>query len=514
MGRRCLRVVVAVVVAATIGCEGAADPSLDGGVTVSQDGSRPPPPPPPRRDAGPVVLGDPGCGLDAAAFCETFDTPSPGGRGGDLDERRFAFSRWSHTRIFFDRPAAWSRRPNPPDCRIFGDFDPTYEVQRNTPTFCGELFENLAIGEDARVCPGVGVDGRATNQFAEVFDDANDFAINSFMVRQPFDFADGGTLVFDVDGKRNPYYEGHGWWFELWITEDPAPIPYHTAPTVSAFPRNGLGVVFAPMGTCLTMRQSDCNEVASIFVTRDHEVIHEYSGDGAFPTSGGFVARDGEMNHFEVRLSRDRMEIWGTDAGSTELRRIQVFDDLDLAFDVGYVHFQHSHYNAFKDGRPMYDSGVWASHAQVYRWDNIGFDGPVRPTLRSYDVPDNDRRFRLEGCFPQTDIVEYGYSLTRGPVTLAVEGVDLAGAERALLNFNVNEPAGRAVHFRVNGRETIEYRVPDYHNPGTNSAGLRALTMEVPLEHLVPGRNTIEVSMPDANTFEMIGNVDLSLVVR
>lgn len=92
-------------------------------------------------------------------------------------------------------------------------------------------------------------------------------------------------------------------------------------------------------------------------------------------------------------------------------------------------------------------------------------------------MPDNDRRFRLEECFPDTDIVEYGLSLVRGPATLAVEGVDLEGAERALLNFNVNERSGRVVNFRFNGGQTIEYRVPDYHNPGTNSAGLRALTM-------------------------------------
>src|SRR5687767_6519792 len=64
-----------------------------------------------RRDAGPVVLGDPACGLGNAAFCETFDAPSPGGRGGEIDETRWAFSRWGHVLAFFDRVGAWSRRP-------------------------------------------------------------------------------------------------------------------------------------------------------------------------------------------------------------------------------------------------------------------------------------------------------------------------------------------------------------------------------------------------------------------
>src|SRR5262245_12418038 len=50
----------------------------------------PDPPPPPSR---PPVFGDPGCGLGKAAFCDTFDTAKPGGRGGDIDETRWAVAR-------------------------------------------------------------------------------------------------------------------------------------------------------------------------------------------------------------------------------------------------------------------------------------------------------------------------------------------------------------------------------------------------------------------------------------
>src|SRR5687767_318056 len=49
-------------------------------------------------DAAMLPPPGPGCGLDAAAFCETFDAPHPGGRGGEIDERRFAFSRWGFSR--------------------------------------------------------------------------------------------------------------------------------------------------------------------------------------------------------------------------------------------------------------------------------------------------------------------------------------------------------------------------------------------------------------------------------
>src|SRR6185436_7967882 len=44
--------------------------------------------------AGGGVLGDPGCGLDAAAFCDPFDAPSAApGRSGELDARKWSGGR-------------------------------------------------------------------------------------------------------------------------------------------------------------------------------------------------------------------------------------------------------------------------------------------------------------------------------------------------------------------------------------------------------------------------------------
>lgn len=451
---------------------------------------------------GSVDVGAENCGLDNPAFCEDFESGAkPGGRGGDLDEAKFAFSRWGHVVTFFDRPGAWTKRP-----------EARFDVQRNMPTLCGAEFSNVVIGEDARVCEGPGVGELVSHQFQEVFDDAGDFGINSLMIRQPWDFSEGGVLVFDVDGKRNNYYEGHGWWFELWITEDPAPVPYHTAPTVSSFPRNGLGIQFTPVGTCLTMSKSDCNEIGTVFVTRDYQVIHEWPGAGDFPRRGGFVARDGELNHFEVRLTKDSIEIWASDAGTTDMHLVQTIDGLELTFDKGFVHLQHSHYNAFKDFRPQSDDGVWASPAQVYRWDNIGFNGPKLEPLRSYDFALNNRRSKNDEI-PETDIVKYGYDLDR-TVVLSVEDVDLTGATKALLNLNMGVETGRSLHFRINGGEEQSFECPDYGNSGANnSAHLRAFTIEVPLDSLVSGTNEFEFFVPRYQPWDMIGNIDLSLVV-
>src|SRR6185503_10740487 len=41
----------------------------------------------------PIKTGGSGCGLSAAAFCDTFETASPGGRAGDLDETKWSIAR-------------------------------------------------------------------------------------------------------------------------------------------------------------------------------------------------------------------------------------------------------------------------------------------------------------------------------------------------------------------------------------------------------------------------------------
>ena len=172
------------------------------------------------RCEGESVPGDPGCGLPNAAFCETFDAASPGGRGGDVDEANWSVSRWGNlgTRIGhrgnFARLSASSNAPYIPG----GD---------SGASLCGSSFSDVGLDEDFRVCNG---------RLEEVLrDDGNAFTINSMMARKPFDFANRtGTVVFDVDAKLNT---GHGWWVELWISEEPQPVPYQFASSVNSLPK-------------------------------------------------------------------------------------------------------------------------------------------------------------------------------------------------------------------------------------------------------------------------------------
>src|SRR5262245_32074114 len=86
-----------------LGCEGGAASIDQPPEKGSDSGTAPgePPGPPPGQDSGtPPLSVDAGtpprggsCGLASPAFCETFDKAYPGGRGGDLDENRFSFTR-------------------------------------------------------------------------------------------------------------------------------------------------------------------------------------------------------------------------------------------------------------------------------------------------------------------------------------------------------------------------------------------------------------------------------------
>src|SRR5690349_1671962 len=86
--------------------------------------------------------GSVGVGCDGLAFCDDFETASPGGRGGDLDETRWSFGRWAHAVQYF-----WYRLPAN-----------TYPDAFVPATFCGSPFSNVLPPADARTCAGAGVD--------------------------------------------------------------------------------------------------------------------------------------------------------------------------------------------------------------------------------------------------------------------------------------------------------------------------------------------------------------------
>ena len=433
------------------------------------------------------------CGLPNPAFCETFESASPGGRGGDLDERAWSFARWGHeTRQHFVRVPATTE----PDAMV-------------PAVFCGKPFAGLLPGSDVAICDGIGVDGKTSHQLNEVYDDQTDFAINSNRIRQLFDFTDRtGTIVFDVDAKVNPCNLGHGWWVELWITAEPEPIPYHEAPGVLSYPKNGVAIMFQGLNSCPQGRSA--TEVNGVFVSKDYAVVHAVPGwELQHDSDAGRCIKvaDQKLNRFKVLINKDQAEIWASDYDDpTNLHRMAIAPNLDLSFTRGYVHLQHSQYNARKD----HCDNSTTSGVQTYRWDNVGFDGPAYITPRGYEGPDNNGP-DIDGVGGQL----YGYYLTdKSWVTLTVKGVDLADVTGASLDYSFLGAADRILQYRFNGGPIHEFTIPAlFDSNGGPRGGTRAFSHDIPVPELVNGDNTVEFMMSPTQTDkeEYVANVELTV---
>ncbi len=443
-----------------------------------------PAPAPTPAPTPPTSNGAAGCGLASAAFCETFETAAPGGNGGELDETKWAVARWG---IGYQLPQIFHR----PLASTQSGFDVT-------ATFCGAAFSNIAVGQDYRICNGVDGRGNASRQLNEVIQDGGDnIYVNSMMIRQPFDFTNRtGTLVFEVDAKIFPRNDGHGWWNEVWISEDPQPLPYQKGlPSVSSVARNSIGFVFQGTNWWPGCNKADMvNGITDIIVSNNYqirELISTVNTSAGSPTFSCFKFADSKLNHFEIRINTQSAEIWASDAGQiSTLKRILRVDNLNLNFTRGYVSLQHTHYNARKTG---------TTPSQTYRWDNIGFDGPVLPALSAYDVP-----------LPvkvQDGAAYHGIPISPA-ATLTINNVDLKNATKAFLNFNLFPALNIAYSVNGNAWHTVKDPLND-----VGSWSLRGFSIPVALSELRPGVNSIQIkSAGDASPdLDHISNVDLSI---
>src|SRR5262249_46723053 len=137
----------------------------------------------------------------------------------------------------------------------------------------------------------------------------------------------------------------HTWWTEVWVTDEAAPGPEKHQ--IVSPPHNGIG--FHISGTCGLNDAKHAN-VIDFFKFTDFVVTEWEDYSGQPPTSSGCFTTDvGALNHFEVRLSQNRLEVWASDADGSNFRQVSLQDNLGLNFTRGYVHFQHVHYNANKE---------------------------------------------------------------------------------------------------------------------------------------------------------------------
>ena len=344
---------------------------------------------------------------------------------------------------------------------------------------CGTAAQVAPPG-DVRICNG---------QMFESLDDGHGVVNLDTYPKQPFDFsARTGKVVFDVSADSDG---SHGAWPEFVITDKPVPgtrgLISQCCPA-SALNEIGFALDGGTIGGDGTM-----TGVGQVFITRNGV----YS-EGNY-TATGHVRKavpGGPLNHFEVRVSQNHLEVWGTDPGSTVLKQLAVADNIALTFTRGLVWLNDVHYNARKAIEPC-ECGTQWEHTFV--WDNLGFDGPKTYRDLGYDVPDANIR--------NGQTTQLGYLIGTTPRTFTLNGVKAdqtpTGAQVVLNTYAFAETLPSV---SINGGPWID--TP--WTPQNQTYAWLSLSIPVPLNQIKDGTNTLTFKSGDWST--TIANISLILV--
>jgi hypothetical protein len=392
---------------------------------------------------------------------------------------------------------------------------------------CGSL--TAASAHDLVICNG---------QLREAVNDNHQVTVLAMYPKQPFDFAGRtGTVAFDVSNDTQGM---HAAWPELWITDTPVPAPFMHFNSWLSLPANGLGIRlgsnaeigqfgFCPNGNNLNQRRFTVDTVVVIRNYAYEEAGAQGSGY-AFPAVTGMKVNildcvimspgpNGPLNHIEIRVAQNLLEVWASDAGSTALRKIATTTNPNLSFSRGLVWIEDAHYNASKGAcPPQYSGNPVCQDQHTFTWDNVAFDGPFTYRDFSYDALDNSTTPDSTG---EMDIAQTALpnQMTTWNV-LNLPANRQATAVRVLFNWRTyfgNVPANILVN--VNGHaHTIPYPYPanDSFNPGDGSSFgttvWRTYPLTIPITELVAGTNVVRIGTDIQNDNTVVSNVNIVLV--
>jgi hypothetical protein len=414
---------------------------------------------------GPPGSGTPDhCALAQLAFCDTFQTIVGGGREGDLDP-----AKWSFTRV---------TQANNPEAGLVDNYLPF------NAEFCTTHQMRLA-DNDSFIC---GQQFGESNHWMEGMADGGSYVLNSLRARQPFDFAGRtGNVVFDVDAKT----EGsHSFWPEVWLTDEPVQGPHQDFPGTHSYPRNGIEFLFNA-DWCPGAPQSQ-NALRQIVVFNNYQPT-----DYDFQYSPCFTTHDDKANHFQLKISSTSLAVSASDAGGANFREIASVATPPLPLTRGYLSFEHAQYAADKFN---------STDTMTYHWHALGFDGPVLPADRGYEVPDALQK-QPDGT------INLGYQTPT--TTFSLPNVDLTHVAKAYLTYDVywfSSP--KTLKATINGVDrAVSDPNPDWQRFG--SYQWRYIVQPVALSDLHPGTNTVAIKNTGCgDQCPTVANVDLELVVN
>ncbi len=395
------------------------------------------------------------------AFCDQFIMPATGaqrGRGGDLD-----ISRWSFA-------------------RLTSDINPTQGAFNTFPAvnaqFC-RINKTLVADNDSFFC---GLEFNEPNHWMEAFNDNGNYVMDSARITQPFDFSGRtGVISFNVDAHT---LGEHDIWPEVWITDEPMQAPHLDHPGTHQFPKNGVGFIMngAPCGS--TTFDGKHNALRNISVFKNYVQSDLGTSFNCFTTEPDMA------NHFEIHISQNIIEFWGSDKDGTNFKKRDTFN-VNLPFTRGYLHFQHAQYNAAKDG---------PTNTGTFHWHGLGFDGPVIPADRTYQVPDS---LTKNGTGVNT---AYGT-----PLSYTYNNVNLSNVKQAYLSLNTYFfDNTQAIDYTINGTTHT------YTNPAPTGWQWGYVTIPLNLAELKTESNVVKIATTGSCHFSCtpIANIDLDLVLN
>jgi hypothetical protein len=433
----------------------------------------------------PGMPGPPGCGLDAAAFCDPFDAVAVGGRARELDG-----SLWSGARAAANGPSSDGNAmpiggATLPPCRV-------------------GLPSVVMPEQDALICDTITT---IQSNHLLVATAAQNYGQSSFRIRRPFDFAARtGTIVFDASLVPG----GLQGWTAIAITKEPTATPSYTRlenDENGALPRNAIEIHFNQ--NCQTTGQVSVSQ----FVVYDNYVqtIREVEYEERTCVS----MRPNALNHVEVKVSSSRVEVWASPVSEDGVTfapvELLAAADLDLSFSKGYVHLSTHNHASLKYSDDTVD-------AWITRWDNVGFDGPVVEGWREAEVADS----LTPGTENQQNI---GWRLGTlatdyWSAPLSFSAIDMTGATKAqialtsFMSLGLGTPANFQLDYRINGG-TPHARKFDAAQMAMLEAipvsGTMSMLLEIDPAELRSGTNTIELATTDVPTSypPVVYNLDL-----
>jgi len=426
------------------------------------------------------------------AFCDTFDTAAgTSNRSGQLNGTLWGVSRWT------------------------GDmnFGSSYQSPwvKSTLDGCNGPQPAQPDGTDVIICNGQlreSTNDNATGAFA-----AGTVTALTMYPKQPFNFAGRtGTISFDVS---NDTQGSHGAWPELWVTDTPQPAPFlHFQGVGGSIPANAFGIrlaasTVAGQGAQLGPNCPNDNNIRwtvdSIVAVRNY-VIDDTQGFGTrsnmtVTPTGCVIASSGAnggLNHVEVQVSQNQIDVYATDAGTTApLVHIASITNANLSFTQGLVWIHDVHYNADKSGRtPL-------QHNHTFTWDNFAFDGPVLARDLSYDVLDS-----LTACHDGTLCLGWDSISASQPArlnTLPMTAAAIGAASGQFLMFNAwFQTQPKTFSFTLNGHNySFAWPLP-YSSSFSNGSFM----FPVNKSDLVAGPNAITLW---ADQYIVVQNVNVVL---